>query len=909
MKNGLGKKLAASALALTLVMSPLTGTVGRAAAESAKPQTATASFTDVEQSYAKTEIAELVKLGILSGDGSGHFNPTASSTRAELAKVLCQTLGLRQNTAAAASFKDIPANAWYKGYVGALVEARITTGTSGSSFSPNEQVSREALAVFYVRAMGLEKTAQALSGKTEFADAAQISAWAMPAVSLAAKLGFIQGVKQSDGKLYFQPTAKAERQALARLTYSFYVNKDEYVKQAAKLAVAVSPTPTPSASTTPTLIPSGPSVPTPTPTPGTDGSGHVPSSPTPAPTLNQGDPTVTAPYYVDPYTAKTSEVTGVVDGHATVRIYYQAKLVMQCESAYSGQFSAYMGTDAYRIEDGILQVTSQRAGEKESLPINVKIIPAPQVISQSPVVDAVYAGDFIVSGKARSLSLIVVKDSTGEYLDDGLAMSDGSFSIPVGERHQGEVLQIIARDIGKAPSQAVALTVGAARTDAPTVIRINFPQIPAGPLLVVAESSDAITSYEIVTGSNRVYQTQYNNNIFSLINPSIMVNPGDTVTVRAQSPGKSPSKPLTLTVGPAVGKTNKPVAGEVKYNTALPVDTEKDALLFLRDDQDSWSTLFSYGPLDSHRFLEISLKPGKTYRLYALRLGMGISDPVPVVVPPVTERTASPTVTDVVYEGDRDFLIHAEPGTRLRIYPLNPPENGSYPVKSVMVLQDGTYRYPLTGAVHVGDRFAVVGEQNGLELSKPTIVTLQALPSSAGGSADLTVTGAVYEGDYMISVLAKDRIGYSYVTVIDDHGKTLYSGSLSDNSGYPQGILLNTTIPLGTKQLTVTAQQSGRKSTVTTVPVSPVTGQTDSVKILTDTFTTGYPSTLRYQGNPNDYILVFWNGHLIDYISVSDSAVQDKAIMLRTSVGDHLDFVTVTPGKLPTVKSFIIQAR
>ncbi|MHA0855712.1 S-layer homology domain-containing protein [Paenibacillus sp. CMAA1364] len=54
------------------------------------------TFTDIDDSYAKEEIATAAKAGILNGTAKDKFNPTGTSTRAEALTVIMNILNLNQ---------------------------------------------------------------------------------------------------------------------------------------------------------------------------------------------------------------------------------------------------------------------------------------------------------------------------------------------------------------------------------------------------------------------------------------------------------------------------------------------------------------------------------------------------------------------------------------------------------------------------------------------------------------------------------------------------------------------------------------------------------------------------------------------------------------------------------------------
>lgn len=203
--------------------------VGMAAAAS------NASLSDIDDSYAKAEIAALAEKDIISGFEDGTFKPTDSMTRAQLAKVLVLSLGLPEDAAGAAKFQDVVGSNWFSGYVGALVKSGITQGTSADAFSPNKSVSREELAVFFIRAFGWKEQAEAAPLDESLSDLADVSSWAKASVSFAYQIGFIKGIENADGTFRYNPDGNADRQALARLAYEFVVNKAVYEDKAEQL--------------------------------------------------------------------------------------------------------------------------------------------------------------------------------------------------------------------------------------------------------------------------------------------------------------------------------------------------------------------------------------------------------------------------------------------------------------------------------------------------------------------------------------------------------------------------------------------------------------------------------------------------------------------------------------------------
>lgn len=198
---------------------------------------AAVKLSDISNSYAKEEIEALVEAGIIGGYADGTFKPANSITRAEFAKILALVLDLEEDAAAASVFTDVPA--WAKGYVGALVNAELTTGVTATTYGSNQNISREQLATFFVRAWDLEEAAEEVNLTPKFNDADKVAPYAKANVALAGEIGFINGLPNGN----FDPKGNAQRQAVARLAYEFYVNGEEYLAEAEKVIKDNEPAP------------------------------------------------------------------------------------------------------------------------------------------------------------------------------------------------------------------------------------------------------------------------------------------------------------------------------------------------------------------------------------------------------------------------------------------------------------------------------------------------------------------------------------------------------------------------------------------------------------------------------------------------------------------------------------------
>ncbi|WP_167397393.1 cadherin-like beta sandwich domain-containing protein [Lysinibacillus mangiferihumi] len=110
----------------------------------------TIAFTDVAPHHPYYhEITILQQAGIIDGV-DGAFHPTDQLTRAQLAKILANTLQLQPQTTS--SFTDVDSSHWSAEYIGALERAGIALGDNGE-FRLEASVTRAQLAAFLYRAM------------------------------------------------------------------------------------------------------------------------------------------------------------------------------------------------------------------------------------------------------------------------------------------------------------------------------------------------------------------------------------------------------------------------------------------------------------------------------------------------------------------------------------------------------------------------------------------------------------------------------------------------------------------------------------------------------------------------------------------------------------------------------------
>ena len=152
--------------------------------------------------------------GYMTGTNVG-FEPKTTVTRGTVYQTLYNMAGKPEVTEAA-TFTDVEGK-WYADAAAWAEDVGLTTGTGDGLFSGDRAMTRQELAkVFsdYAASKGVEP--EALADLTAFADAGDVSEWAVESMQCAVALGIING---SDGKL--NPKGTALRSELAQILMNF----------------------------------------------------------------------------------------------------------------------------------------------------------------------------------------------------------------------------------------------------------------------------------------------------------------------------------------------------------------------------------------------------------------------------------------------------------------------------------------------------------------------------------------------------------------------------------------------------------------------------------------------------------------------------------------------------------------
>lgn len=150
------------------------------------------SFIDVPaNAYYADAVAWAVENGVTNGTSATTFSPDVTCTRAQTVTFLWRAAGSPAPRSSVNPFTDVQPGAYYYEAVLWAVENGITKGTSATTFSPDDTVTRGQTVTFQHRAAG----SPAASGGT-FADVAA-DAYYAPAVQWAVANGITNGTSST----------------------------------------------------------------------------------------------------------------------------------------------------------------------------------------------------------------------------------------------------------------------------------------------------------------------------------------------------------------------------------------------------------------------------------------------------------------------------------------------------------------------------------------------------------------------------------------------------------------------------------------------------------------------------------------------------------------------------------------
>lgn len=178
------------------------------------------AFTDVDpDQWYHDAIDWAVDNGILLGEaGSFKLRPTDATTRAEIITLMARIAGAdKAQGAGALSFPDVPAGSWYSNVLDWAVRNQLVSGYANGNFGPNDNLTREQLAVFLQRLAAFLGNDVKTSGDLSSFPDANKATYGSDALAWAVDNGIVYG--NEDGTL--DPTGTASRAQVAAMLQRF----------------------------------------------------------------------------------------------------------------------------------------------------------------------------------------------------------------------------------------------------------------------------------------------------------------------------------------------------------------------------------------------------------------------------------------------------------------------------------------------------------------------------------------------------------------------------------------------------------------------------------------------------------------------------------------------------------------
>ena len=177
--------------------------------------TTTPAFSDVTAgSYYADAVEWAVKKGITVGTSDTTFSPDDNCTREQMAMFLWKAAGSPEPKQTGANFTDLPGGSTAKAMLW-VAEQNITSGTSDTTFSPETTCTRAQMAAFLYRYAG----SPAVSGTCAFADVSA-EAYYHDAVLWCVH----QSITAGTGGEKFSPDAPCTRGQMVTFLYRFLGN-------------------------------------------------------------------------------------------------------------------------------------------------------------------------------------------------------------------------------------------------------------------------------------------------------------------------------------------------------------------------------------------------------------------------------------------------------------------------------------------------------------------------------------------------------------------------------------------------------------------------------------------------------------------------------------------------------------
>ena len=194
-ESGYDTGISLDQVVMDYITEELDGTVTAARYGQTANRIHTISYNDVTAGdWFTSDVIYVTLTGLMNGTGDG-FSPNNNINRAQLVTVLYRMAGEPEVTGEN-PFTDVPDGQWYTDAVLWAAENNITDGTSETTFSPNDALTREQMATFLYRFANFEagEPIEVTGDLSGYTDADLVADYAVDAMTWAVGEGVISGI-------------------------------------------------------------------------------------------------------------------------------------------------------------------------------------------------------------------------------------------------------------------------------------------------------------------------------------------------------------------------------------------------------------------------------------------------------------------------------------------------------------------------------------------------------------------------------------------------------------------------------------------------------------------------------------------------------------------------------------------
>lgn len=145
---------------------------------------------DIEGHWAQKQISDWNEKGFVKGYSDNTFKPDKTIIRAEFITIVNNVFGYKDK--AELSFTDIKSSDWYFAEIAKAIEAGYVKGYSDGTVKPNNEISRQEVAMVISNIMRLEM-AENSAEISKLKDNKDIQAWSKGAVGAVLEKGYMKG--------------------------------------------------------------------------------------------------------------------------------------------------------------------------------------------------------------------------------------------------------------------------------------------------------------------------------------------------------------------------------------------------------------------------------------------------------------------------------------------------------------------------------------------------------------------------------------------------------------------------------------------------------------------------------------------------------------------------------------------